>query len=142
MVWLDADSISRNLPIGALVIILLSIFLKVKGVDRESRQLPLTEKLRRLDPIGCSVFVAAICCLLFALQWGGQSKPWKSSTIIGLFVGFFVLSCLFGFLQWKSQERALIPFRVIRKRSIFTGAMVLFFLGASTYLVNTASVKA
>lgn len=94
-----------------------------------------------MDPLGCLVFIGAVCCLLLALQWGGQSKPWSSSTVIGLLVGFVALSGLFGYLQWRRQDRALIPLRVLRQRSIFTGAMVLFFLGASTYLVSTSFFK-
>lgn len=95
----------------------------------------LAKKLSGMDPIGCLMFIGAVCCLLLALQWGGQSKPWESSTVIGLLIGFFALSCVFALLAWKRQDRALIPPRVFRRRSIFTGAMVLFFLGASTYLV-------
>lgn len=129
----------RNLPIGAVVLILLSLFLRIKGTENESRKLPFKRKLASMDPVGCFVFIAAICCLLLALQWGGQSKPWRSSTVIGLLVGFVALGCLFVYLQWRRQDRALIPLRVFRKRSIFTGAMVLFFLGASTYLVFFAS---
>lgn len=82
------------------------------------------------------MFIGAICCLLLALQWGGQTRPWNSSTIIGLLVGFGLLSCVFGYLQWKLGERATIPLRVLRQRSILTGSGVLFFLGASTYVVN------
>lgn len=134
-------SISKpsNLPIGALVLILLSIFLKVKGAENKNRTLPFVQKLHSMDPVGCFIFIGAVCCLLLALQWGGQSKPWNSSTVIGLLVGFVALACAFGYLQWKHQDRALIPLRVFRKRSIFTSAMVLFFLGASTYLVTASS---
>lgn len=127
----------RNLPIGALVLVVLSIFLKFKGAESENRKLSLKLKLDSMDPLGCFVFIGAVCCLLLALQWGGQSKPWSSSTVIGLIVGFVALFGLFGYLQWRRQDRALIPPRVLRRRSIFTGAMVLFFLGASTYLVGT-----
>lgn len=92
-------------------------------------------KLKHTDPLGCFCFVAAVCCLLLALQWGGQSRPWNSSTIIGLLVGFGLLSCVFGYIQWKLGERATIPLRILRQRSILTGSGTLFFLGASTYVV-------
>lgn len=129
-------NLHRNLPIGVVVLVVLSIFLKFKGVENESRRLSLKKKLDRMDPLGRFVFLSAVCCLLLALQWGGQSKSWSSSTVIGLIVGFVALFGLFGYLEWRRQDRALIPPRVLRQRSIFTGAMVLFFLGASTYLVS------
>lgn len=129
-------NLHRNLPIGVVVLVVLSIFLKLKGVENANRRLSLKKKLESMDPLGCFVFIGAVCCLLLALQWGGQSKPWSSSTVIGLIVGFAALFGLFGYLQWRRQDRALIPTRVLRQRSIFTSAMVLFFLGASTYLVS------
>jgi fatty acid desaturase len=95
----------------------------------------MKSKLQHMDPIGCSVFIAAVCCLLLALQWGGQTKPWRSPTIIGLLVGGAALFCLFGIIQWKLGEKATIPLRILRYRSIYTSAGVLFFLGASTYVV-------
>ena len=124
-----------------MVLILLSIFLKVKGTENENRKLPVMKKLDSMDPLGCILFIGSVCCLLFALEWGGQSKPWGSPTVIGLLVGFVTLTSLFAYLQWRRKEKALIPLRVLRKRSIFTSAMVLFFLGASTYLVPSSTRK-
>lgn len=94
-----------------------------------------------MDPIGCAVFIGAMCCLLLALQWGGQSRPWNSSTIIGLLVGTFLLLVLFGYLQWKLGDKALIPVRVFRKRSVFTSAMVLLCFGGSSYLVGNPTPR-
>ncbi|OJJ70255.1 hypothetical protein ASPBRDRAFT_129786 [Aspergillus brasiliensis CBS 101740] len=123
-----------NLPFGAVVLGGLTLFLRIKGQATKDRQLPLRAKLASMDFVGCALFLAAVCCLLLALQWGGQTKPWSSSTVIGLLVGSAALALLFIFVQWKRQERALITLRVFSRRSVFTSAMVLFFLGGSTYL--------
>ncbi|RDK45506.1 MFS general substrate transporter [Aspergillus phoenicis ATCC 13157] len=123
-----------NLPFGAVVLGGLTLFLRIKGQATKDRQLPLRAKLGSMDFLGCALFLAAVCCLLLALQWGGQTKPWSSSTVIGLLVGSAALALVFIFIQWKRQERALITLRVFCRRSVFTSAMVLFFLGGSTYL--------
>jgi hypothetical protein len=94
-----------------------------------------------MDPLGCIIFIGSICCFLFALQWGGQTKPWKSATVIGLLVGAVGLAAVFIGIQWRLQERALIAPRVYKKRSIWTGAKVLFFTGAATYLVCSENSK-
>ena len=125
-----------NLPLGAVTLVLLFLFLKIKGSENEHRRLPLKQKLEHMDPLGCLIFIGAVTCILIALQWGGQSKPWNSSTIIGLLVGFGLLSCLFVYIQWRRGDKAMIPLRVLRQRSIYTSAGVLFFLGASTYIVS------
>jgi hypothetical protein len=119
---------------------MLSIFLKIR-TESELCKLPLVSKLRYMDPIGCIVFICDMCCLLLALQWGGQTKAWNSATIIGLLVGSAALSALFILIQWKLQDRALIPPRVFRRRSIWTGALVLCFLGGSTYLVTCTTFR-
>ncbi|KAL9122059.1 MAG: hypothetical protein Q9187_001384 [Circinaria calcarea] len=123
-----------NLPLGAVTLVLLFLFLKIKGSENKHRRLPLKQKLEHMDPLGCLIFISTITCVLIALQWGGQSKPWNSSTIIGLLVGFGLLSCLFVYVQWRRGDKAMIPLRVLRQRSIYTSAGVLFFLGASTYI--------
>lgn len=129
-----------NLPIGALVLIGLTIFLRLRGAPNKDRALPFTTKISNMDPLGCLVFVGAACCLLLVLQWGGQTKPWNSPDVIGCLVGSVAIAALFILLQWRRGDRALIPFRVFKKRSIWTGAMVLFFLGAQTYIVSLLSI--
>ncbi|KAJ5691620.1 MFS general substrate transporter [Penicillium malachiteum] len=117
-----------NLPIGAVVLIGLSIFLKVRGGTNALRRLPLRSKLACVDFIGCTLFLGAVCCLLLALQWGGQTKPWSSAIIIGLFVGTVALITLFAYVQWQRGENALIPLRVLRKRNVLTSAMFSYYL--------------
>ncbi|KAE8383845.1 major facilitator superfamily domain-containing protein [Aspergillus bertholletiae] len=125
-----------NVPIGGVTLILLVFVLRIRNTVNVNRSLPLKEKLEHMDPLGCIVFLGAVCCLLLALQWGGQTKPWHSATIIGLFVGFGLLAVLFVAIQYWRKERALIPLRVLRQRSIWTGGGVLFCLGSATYAVT------
>lgn len=126
----------RNLPIGGAVLPLLFFFLNVPGPRNANRSMALSSKLKNLDPIGCVLFTGSITCLLFALQWAGQSKAWGDSTIIGLFIGFALLLSVFCFIQWKRGEQAMIPLRVLFSRSIWTSAAVLFFLGGTTAVVS------
>ncbi|KAI1821855.1 MFS general substrate transporter [Xylaria intraflava] len=123
-----------NLPIGAVVLLGLTIFLKLQKSQNENRALPLKKKLYNMDPLGCLVFIGAVTSLLLAFHWAGQTKPWSSSDVIGCLVGAGLIGILFIYLQWKRGNSALIPLRVFRYRSIWTGSMVLFFLGAITYV--------
>ena len=88
-----------------------------------------------MDIVGTVLFMGAICCLVLALQWGGQIMPWRSANVIGLLVGFGMLTLLFGFVQRKRGEDALIPLRVLRQRSILVGSIFLFFTGMLNYVV-------
>ncbi|KAI1760080.1 MFS general substrate transporter [Hypoxylon sp. FL1150] len=122
-----------NVPVGAFVILVILIFVRIKQSSNQvNRRLPLRTKLERLDALGTALFLGAICCLLLALQWGGQTYPWSDSKCIGLLVGFGVLIALFCLWQWYRGDQAIIPFRILRKRSIWVGSLVLFFLGMSS----------
>lgn len=125
-----------NVPVGGTTLVLLLFVLRIRKAENRERSLSLKEKLRSLDYIGCVVFIGAVCSLLLALQWAGQVKPWNSATIIGLFVGFGLLSILFISIQNWQQDKALIPLRLIRLRSIWTSGGVLFCLGMATFAVS------
>ena len=60
------------------------IFLLLKIPDRETTKLPLKQKLSQLDFWGTSALVPGIVCLLLALQWGGNAKPWNSADVIAV----------------------------------------------------------
>ena len=98
--------------------------------------MPFTEKLKHLDMPGAVFIISAVCCLLLALQWGGIVVPWRSARIIGLLSGFGLLIIAFGLLQWQSKEKATIPLRILRQRSVIMGAWFLFFLEMAIYVVR------
>lgn len=125
-----------NVPAGFLVIVLILIFVKIRPkADQINQNLPLSKKLAHLDAVGTVLFIASVCCLLVVLQLGGHEITWRSSKAAGLFVGFATMMIAFGILQWHRGEFATIPPRVLAKRSIYTGALVLFFLGMSSLTV-------
>ncbi|KAI9879023.1 MAG: hypothetical protein M1830_009822 [Pleopsidium flavum] len=122
-----------NLPIGGVVLLLILCFLKLKNLDETGIQLPLRAKIRELDAGGAILIISSICCLLLALQWGGTTYPWRSSTVVGLFVGFGLLFVAFGLLQWRLSERATIPLRLLRQRTVLMGSLYLFFLQMTNF---------
>lgn len=130
-----ADIKSSNVPCGGFTFLLIMLFLRLLD-DHPDRRLPLKEKLKYMDPLGTAILVGAISCLLLALQWGGQSLPWNSSTIIGLLIGFGILAVLFGFVEYRLGEMATIPLRILRQQSISMGAGFLFFNQMSSYTVS------
>jgi hypothetical protein len=61
----------------------------------EAERGSLKSKLSDLDFPGFVISAGPITMLLLALQWGGVQDAWSSSIVIGLFVGFGVLSIIF-----------------------------------------------
>ena len=134
------------LPLGALTI-LLSAFalpsLPPWPLDEETkskldRQLhlisggrwrPQQEWLCRVilvDIIGFFVVTSSLICLILALQWGGSTYSWKSSIIIGLFLGFGAIMALFIFLENKVAWPILPP-RALRNRTVVGASLLAGF---------------
>ena len=106
-------------------------------MSSKDRSLSLKDKILHLDLIGATILIAAVCCLLLALQWGGITLAWNSSQVIGLFVGFGMLILVFILIQWRLEEKATIPLRFLRQRSIIMGACFSFFINGSNYIVSS-----
>ena len=75
-----------------------------------------------------------IVCLLLALQWGGSQYPWSDGRIIALLVVFVVLMLIFIAIQFWKKDNATVPPRVLKQRSIASGAWFAITLGAAFFV--------
>ncbi|KAE9366637.1 MFS general substrate transporter [Stipitochalara longipes BDJ] len=123
-----------NLPIGGLAAAILVIFFRLPAHFKPA-EATFREKMLQLDPIGIVLIMGAVICYILALQWGGLTLPWSSSTIIGLFVGFALLLICFGFDQWYMEERAMLPKRLLKDRYIHQGMAYSFTIAGTYFLV-------
>ncbi len=76
------------------------------------------QEFKRFDWVGTVCMMPSICCLLLALQWGGQMYSWRDARIIVLFVLFILLLAVFAWRQYRLQDDATIPPRIFKMRSI------------------------
>lgn len=129
-----------NLPIGAIALLVILFFFETPdGATTDPSEMPCEDKkwreiLNEFDPIGTVVFMPAIVCLLLALQWGGTAYAWNSWRIILCFVLFGVLVLIFSFVQYRQQDNATIPPRVLAMRTVWAGAAFSFAAGATFYV--------
>jgi hypothetical protein len=63
-----------NLPVGGVAPALVVVFLKV-NYDRESIA---AEKLKQIDSVGNTIFVASVVAILMARTYGGTIYLWSS----------------------------------------------------------------
>lgn len=126
---------SSNLPIGGASFVLILTILKLQERFAGSKD-SVVSRLKSLDMLGMILIMASVCCLILALHWGSSSLPWGSSRVVGLLVGAGLLLAAFLFSQWKLQDLATVPLRVLLQRSIMMGALFSFFLEMSIYVVS------
>ncbi|PYH90289.1 MFS general substrate transporter, partial [Aspergillus ellipticus CBS 707.79] len=90
--------------------------------------------IRYLDILGIVLIIASVICLILAMQFGSSSSSWRSSRVIGPFIGAGLILVVFPVSQWRQGDRSTIPLRVVRQRSVLTGALFSFFLEISIYV--------
>lgn len=76
------------------------------------------EKLLHMDFLGAFLLLRAVICFLLAMQWGGVSKPWSSSDMIGTLVGAAIILIVFIVVEVYLGERAALNTRLLRMKSI------------------------
>jgi Cyanate permease len=122
-----------NLPIGGVSSLIILLFFKTPRHAKPAKA-TLKEKMLQMDPIGTALVMGAVISYLLALQDGGQSRPWSSSVVIGLLVGFGVI--LIAFVAWEywQGERAMMVLRLMRSPTVWVNTLYAFFIAGSYYV--------
>ncbi|KAH7408372.1 major facilitator superfamily domain-containing protein [Phaeosphaeria sp. MPI-PUGE-AT-0046c] len=123
-----------NLPIGGLSALLIFIFFKTPP-QAKPVEASWKEKFLQLDPLGVSLIMGGICSFILAVEYGGQKKPWSSSTVIGLFVGFVLIWATFIAWEYYNNDRAMLQRAVISKRWVWMPSVFQFFFAAPYFVL-------
>lgn len=123
-----------NLPIGGVAAVILLFFFHLPAAGAPP-QITLRKKLLHTDPIGVILAMGSIICLVLALQYGGNKYPWKSSVVIGLLIGFALLTAvLIGWELWLGDYAMMLP-RLYKQRSLSATAPFSFFFYGSYVVI-------
>ncbi|KAJ4051529.1 hypothetical protein NW761_014164 [Fusarium oxysporum] len=123
-----------NLPAGAISAAIIIFFFDTP-VAAKPTVAPWREKLLQMDLFGAFLLMGAVISYMLALQYGGQIRPWSSSQVIGLLVGFVAISAVFMFWEAAAGERAVVVPRIIRQRAIYVSSLFAFFFVGSYFLI-------
>ncbi|RFU74957.1 major facilitator superfamily transporter [Trichoderma arundinaceum] len=125
-----------NLPLGAVTFFTVLFLVKIPSDPNRKTKGTLKGFLDRFDLVGTLVLIPWVICLLLALQWGGSEYAWNSWRIILLLVLFAVLFVLWLYIQYKEGNKATLPLRIIKQRSMAAGMMFMFFLFSAFFVIN------
>ena len=109
-----------NIPLGVICLAFMAYSFE-DPLPNLNAGLSFREKLKQLDIFGTLLAVPAITFLLLALQWGGTTYGWDNPIIIVFFVLGGCLMLAFGYLQYRQGDKATLPPRIARQRSIIAG---------------------
>lgn len=79
-----------------------------------------------MDLLGTGLIIAAVVCFLLALQWGGVTKPWSDSTVIGTLVGFVLLVICFIVNEYFAGDYALLQGSLLKRRDVMVPCAYVF----------------
>jgi Na+/melibiose symporter-like transporter len=91
------------------------------------------QRILEIDLLGAAFLMGAIICLLLALQWGGSTYPWHSSKVWGCLLGFGLLIIIFIIQQFRRGDRATIPPRIFKQRTVLSCCLFSCFLSMGMY---------
>lgn len=117
-----------SLPIGAVAVAVLLYFLRLPTPKSK-----LSEKLKRVDYIGTVIVLAFSTLFLLALNFGGQTFPWKSAAVIVPLVLSVLLVGLLMVVEKRFAKEPLMPPRLFRNRSVVSVLFVNWFYGMSFF---------
>ncbi|KGO54792.1 Major facilitator superfamily domain, general substrate transporter [Penicillium expansum] len=131
-----------NLPIGAvaaLIIILIQIpnqnSSPANGAPMEKAMGNTQSLLQKLDLVGFVIFAGFAVMISLALEWGGSTYVWRSSTIIGLFCGAGL--ALVVFVLWERRvgdAMAMIPGSIAGTRQVWCSCLFMGFFSGSLFV--------
>ncbi|KAJ7792046.1 ABC transporter [Mycena olivaceomarginata] len=129
-----------NLPLGGVSIVGVSFLLKAApplGSDPTKRSYrDILQQTRGLDYLGATLVAGAVTCLVLALQWGGNTKPWGDKAVIICFVFAFVLTGVFIAWEIFLGERAMTPTAIFKSRSVWAILLYSFLTRFSLLLFS------
>lgn len=117
-----------NLPLSALSLILVTFLLPLRHVKGS-----VMSKLRRLDYYGSILTLAWAVAVLLALSWAGNQYPWVSiPVLLPLCLGIALLG-LFIYIEIKVMPLPLIPFHILRNKTVAATMVATLFSGFAFY---------
>lgn len=120
-----------NLPLGSLAALLTLLCIREKPKSTSIANMTTTEKIADVDIVSNIIFIPAMISLFLALSWGGTKFQWGSGTIIGLLVTAGALLIAFVLNQFRRGDRAALPPRLMRHRSVAAGFLFMFFMNSA-----------
>ncbi|KAI8884005.1 MFS general substrate transporter [Backusella circina FSU 941] len=119
-----------NLPIGAIALVILVFFLRIPTPEGK-----LSEKLKKVDYAGTVIVLAFATLFLLALNFGGQTFPWKSAAVIAPLVISILMIGLLVLVEKKFAKEPLMPPRLFKNRSVVSVLLTNWFFGIAFFSI-------
>ncbi|KAI1027666.1 hypothetical protein LB504_011620 [Fusarium proliferatum] len=131
----DGGNFYINLPVGAAAMLTAIMTVHIPKQKNPSQGSSWVSYVSDLDPIGTVCFLPGVVCLFLTLQWGGTKYPWSSGKVIGPLVLSTVLLAAFVAVQVWKGDKATVPPRIIRQRTLVSASVFTLLLSAAYFAI-------
>ncbi|KAJ8128598.1 hypothetical protein O1611_g5035 [Lasiodiplodia mahajangana] len=109
-----------ELPLIALTFFIV-LFAYRSPRHRKGTSDQMKTNIRQLDLLGAALFIPCLTTLILALQWGGIKYPWHDWRVLLNLAFFVILLIAFAWLQRHRKDQAMLPTRILVRRSVLAG---------------------
>ncbi|KAI1289089.1 putative gliotoxin efflux pump [Xylaria venustula] len=124
-----------NLPIGGIPLIIITLFFRTPPQAKHGIDISAKEVVASFDVLGFTLFIGSLITFILATTWGGVTYAWSNSRIIGLLIGWILISIAFVANELWQKERALIVLRVLKNRDMWVNCVWLFFFYGPYFVI-------
>ncbi|GAA6031379.1 hypothetical protein JCM8097_005632 [Rhodosporidiobolus ruineniae] len=130
-----------NLPVGGVALVACTLLLKSApplGADPNDRSVrSILKQTLHLDWAGGVMILGAVTALVYALQTGGNQKPWNDGGVIACFVVAGVVFVALGFWERYLGDKAMVPVKIFSNGISIIGILVSAFMTRCSLLIFT-----
>jgi EmrB/QacA subfamily drug resistance transporter len=108
-----------NVPVGIVALVITSSALR----------LPFVKAPHAIDYLGAGLLVGAVCALVLAMAWAGETYGWTSSTTLGFLLSAALLTVAFVLWERRAAE-PIVPLRLFDVRTMRHIVPMMFLAGA------------
>ncbi|GAM40549.1 hypothetical protein TCE0_039f12982 [Talaromyces pinophilus] len=117
-----------SLPIWATGATGILFSLRTATANSEFTSASIREKIFQMDFTGSLLATGSMVCFITAMHWGGVTKPWSSTAVIGCLVASAVLAGLFIVNERLMGSRAMVQGRLLLNYTFVANLIYVFFL--------------
>jgi EmrB/QacA subfamily drug resistance transporter len=111
-----------NIPLGIIALVVTTTVLR----------LPFRRVHHKIDFLGAALLVGGVTSILLGTVWGGNTYPWTSSQVVGVFGVGIALLVLFT-LQERRASEPILPLRLFRNSVFRTTSAAGFLVGMALF---------
>ena len=125
-----------NIPLGVITAAVI-VFFVITPVDPAYQGWSFKKSVASAKVPEMLILVAALVCLVLALQWGGSVSPWNSGRIIALLVVFAVLTVAFIAVQILFPKSRTIDTSITKNRNVWFASLFALCTSGAMFIAIT-----